>query len=247
MTQQSVISDQQKAQLKRTLRKDLKAAVNLRLFTQTPSPIAIPGRECPSGPQTRQLLEEVAELSPKLNLAIIDFYNDPEAARKYGVARIPALLLGEDTAARLKFYGIPLGYQMAVIIESIRTISRGVSPLSMDSRRKLRQVNQPVHIQVMATPQEANSAEAARLAFALALENRHISADAVNIQAFPALARNYGVQTAPTTVINEYVRLAGPVTEAALVEQALTAGVRRPRETAGPEPSTPAGQPPQTA
>ena len=41
MTQQALIQDQQKAQLKRTFRKDLKADVELRLFTQRPSPIAV--------------------------------------------------------------------------------------------------------------------------------------------------------------------------------------------------------------
>ena len=40
MTQQALIEDQQKAQLKRTFRKDLKTEVELRLFTQRPSPIA---------------------------------------------------------------------------------------------------------------------------------------------------------------------------------------------------------------
>ena len=42
MTQQSLIQDKQKSQLKRTFRKDLEANVEMRLFTQRPSPIAVP-------------------------------------------------------------------------------------------------------------------------------------------------------------------------------------------------------------
>jgi hypothetical protein len=152
MTPQPVISEQDKTQLKRTFRKDLKARVNLKLFTQKPSSLTIPGRECPYCPQTQQLMEELAELSPKLQLEIIDFYGQPEVARQNGVERIPALLMGSDNSPRVKFYGIPLGYELATIIENIKTISRGVSPLSMDTRKKLRQVNQPVHIQVFVTP-----------------------------------------------------------------------------------------------
>jgi hypothetical protein len=152
MTPQPVISEQDKAHLKRTLRKDLKGTVNLKLFTQKPSPLAIPGRECAYCPQTQKLMEELAELSPKLQLEIIDFYSQSEVARQYGVDRIPALLLSGGDSARARFYGIPLGYELATIIESIKTISRGVSPLSMDARKKLRQVNQPVHIQVFVTP-----------------------------------------------------------------------------------------------
>jgi alkyl hydroperoxide reductase subunit AhpF len=152
MTPQPVISEQDKTQLKRTFRKDLKARVNLKLFTQKPSSLTIPGRECLYCPQTQKLMEELAELSPKLQLEIIDFYGQPEVSRQNGVERIPALLMGSDNSPRVKFYGIPLGYELATIIENIKTISRGVSPLSMDTRKKLRQVNQPVHIQVFVMP-----------------------------------------------------------------------------------------------
>jgi glutaredoxin-like protein len=152
MTQQAIISDPDKAQLKRTLRKDLKANVQLKLFTQKPSRLSIPGRECPYCPQTEQLMQELAELSPKLDLDIVDFYGQPEIAREYGVDKVPATVIGDGNVGRLKFYGIPLGYELATVIEDIKTVSRGVSPLSMDTRKRLRQVNQPVHIQVFVTP-----------------------------------------------------------------------------------------------
>ncbi|MBM3942201.1 MAG: hypothetical protein FJ316_04630 [SAR202 cluster bacterium] len=152
MTPRPIISEQDKAQLKRDFRKDLEGEVTLRLFTQKPSPLTIPGRECPTCPQTQQLLEELAELSPKLKLEVMDVYAQPEAARQQGIKRIPALALGDGEAPRIKFYGIPAGYELATVIEDIKTISRGVSPLSMESRKKLRQVNQPVHIQVFVTP-----------------------------------------------------------------------------------------------
>lgn len=152
MTPKPIISDQDKAMLKRDFRKDLEGDVRLRLFTQKPSPLTIPGRDCPSCPQSQQLMEELAGLSPKLRLEIIDAYAQPEAARQCGVSRIPAVVLSADDSPRVKFYGIPLGYELATVIEAIKTISRGVSPLSMESRKALRQVNQPVHIQVFVTP-----------------------------------------------------------------------------------------------
>jgi len=37
-------------------------------------------------------------------------------------------------------------------VEDVKTLARGVSPLAMDSRKKLRTVNSPVHIQVFVTP-----------------------------------------------------------------------------------------------
>ena len=103
-------------------------------------------------PQTQQLMEELTALSPKLHLEVYDSYSRSEEREKYGVERIPAIVMGEDGDARLKFYGIPMGYEFATIIEDVKTLSRGVSPLTMDTRKKLRKVNQPVHIQVFVTP-----------------------------------------------------------------------------------------------
>lgn len=136
MTEPPAISVQQRNQLRRTFRKDLKAPVKLRLFTRGPSPIAIPGRECPTCDQTQQLIEEVSGASPKIKLEIHDLFSDPTTAQAMGVARIPAILVGDEEQPRIKFYGAPLGYQMAAIIETIRSLSRGVSPLQTGTRRK---------------------------------------------------------------------------------------------------------------
>lgn len=226
MMQQPIISDQDRAQLKRTFRKDLSGDVNLRLFTQRPSPIAIPGRECPRCAQTQQLMEELTALSPKLHLDTVDFYQDPQVAREHGVTRIPAILLGANGHSRVKFYGVPIGYELATIVEGIKTISRNVSPLSMETRKKLRQVNQPVHIQVFVTPSCTYCPGQARLTHAFALDCPHISADVIEIQEFPTLAQTYSVRSVPLTVINEYTKFTGVVSEAQLLEHVLRTGVR---------------------
>lgn len=146
------LRDADKAELERRFKKDLKNDVTLRLFTQTPSPLTIPGRECQYCPETQQLLEELTSLSPKLHLEVVDVYKQPEEAKSQGIERIPAIVFGKDGGSRLRYYGIPAGYEFATIIETITTLSKGVSPLKLESRKKLRKVNQPVHLQVFVTP-----------------------------------------------------------------------------------------------
>ncbi len=224
MTQPTAISPQQRTQLRRTFRKDLKAPVKLRLFTTTPSPIAVPGRDCPTCAGAQQLIEEIAAASPKLTLEIHDYYGDPQTARDLAVSRIPAVLLGNEDRPRMAFYGIPLGYQTAAIVETVRFLSRGVSPLSNASRRKLRQALRPVHLQVMVTPDQQQSAETAYMAFALTEENPNISAEVVQLRDYPALARSLNVPAVPLVLVNEFYRLTPPVPETALVDQTLLAG-----------------------
>ena len=223
--QQSLIADKDKAPLKRAFRKDLTKEVTVRLFTQKPSLVTVPGRECRYCAQTQQLMEELAALSPKLHLETVDFYQQPQAARDSGVVRIPAILLGATDSSRVKFYGIPMGYGLAPVVEGIKTISRGVSPLSMDTRKKLRQINKPVHIQVFVTPSDASCPGQARLAHAFALDCTHITSDVVEVQEFPALGQTYGVRSVPMTVINEHIRFTGAGTEAQLLGKVLQVGV----------------------
>ena len=147
-----IIPDRDRDELKRDFRKELKDDVTIRLFSQSSSLLAIPGRECQYCPQTQELMEELTSLSPKLHLEVYDFYNQVEEREQYGVERIPAIVMGKNGDSRLKFYGIPMGHEFATIVEDIKTLSRGVSPLSMDTRKRLRKVNQEVHIQVFVTP-----------------------------------------------------------------------------------------------
>lgn len=229
MTQPATMSSQQLNQLRRTFRKDLKAPVKLLLITRTPSPISIPGRDCPSCAQTRQLLEEVAAASPKLELEVIDFYGESQAAGDLSVARIPAILIGSDDPPRMVFYGIPLAHQMAAIVETIRAVSRGTSSLQNDTRRQLRRINRQMRMQVMVTPEDQASAEAAYLAFAMARESSCLYAEAVQLRDFPTLARSLGIQGVPTVILNDFHRLTAPVNESTLVERIMLA--------AGPESS----------
>ena len=223
--QQPLIPAEEKARLKRDLRKHLKGEVGLRLYTQRPSPIAIPGRDCRYCPQTQQLLEELTGLSPKLKLETVDFYAEPERAREDGVSRIPAILLGPESGGRARFYGLPLGYQLPVFIDSIKAVSRGATRLSVSTRKQLRRVNRPVQLQVFVTPSSEISAGMALLSHAMAVESRQITADVVEAEEFPELVRRYAVRQVPMTIINEFATLTGMVSQDELLEKVLQAGV----------------------
>ena len=230
-----IIPDRDRDTLKRELRKDLKKDVTIRLFTQGSSLLTIPGQECTYCPQTQQLMEELTALSPKLHLEVYDFYSQTEEREKYGVEHIPAIVLGEDGNARLKFYGIPMGYEFVTIVEDVKTLSRGVSPLTMDTRKRLRKVNQPVHIQVFVTPSCGYCPSVAKLAHAVAIENPRITADVIEVQEFPALTQMYNVRGVPKTVMGTpsplagvlpQIQFVGAVGETEFVEKVLEAGVK---------------------
>jgi glutaredoxin-like protein len=231
MAQQTLIQEQQKSQLKRTFRKDLKDNVEMRLFTQRPSPITVPGRECRYCVETQKMLEELVALSPKLRLEIVDIFAQPELAKDEDIARVPALAFGPRGKAKLRFFGIPGGYQLSVIVENIKTMSRGVSPLSMDTRKSLREINRPVQIQVFVTPSDTACPPIARLAHALAIENEKITADVIEIEEFPALVQQYGIRSVPVTIVNEITKITGLTSEQEFVDKILQWGVHKESES----------------
>jgi len=147
------ISPRDRQALEERFRKELKRRVTLKLFTQAASQLIIPGRECPTCPQTRQILEELTSLSPMLEMEAVDFHGQTQKAQENGVERIPAIVMGKDGASsNVKYYGMPSGYEFVTIIEDIIALSQPKSPLSTDTRKKLKLVDQDVHIQVFVTP-----------------------------------------------------------------------------------------------
>ena len=233
--QQEMIPPQEKARLKRDFRKRLQTDITLRLFTQRPSPIAVPGRDCRYCPQTQRLMEELAALSPKLQLETIDFHAQPQRAQDNGVSRIPAIALDNapppspDPAKKpgpsLKFYGLPLGYQLPALIDAIKSLSRGATRLSPNTRKQLRRINRPVHLQVFVTPASELAAGMSLLAYAMSIENPRIAADIIESEEFPELARRYAVRQVPLTIINELSAIPGMISEAELLAKTLQAGV----------------------
>lgn len=222
--QENLIPAQEKPRLKREFRKHLKSDVRLRLYTQRPSPIAIPGRECRYCPQVQQLMEELSALSPRLALETVDFHTEQDRAREDEVNRIPAVVVGPESGGRLRFYGLPLGYALPVLIESVKAFSRVNTRLSVGTRRQLRRVDRPVHLQVFVAPGSETAAGMALLAYSMAVESANIRADVIEVEEFPDLARRYGVRQVPVTIINEITTVSGMVPETELLEKVLMVG-----------------------
>ncbi len=115
---------------------------------------------------TKQILEEVVELSDKLQLQTFNFAIDREAVDRFTIARIPAIVPlrlevetngeGPNEAVErdygIRFYGVPSGYEFMSLIGDLLDVSHGESGLSAESKALLAEVKEPVHFQVFTTP-----------------------------------------------------------------------------------------------
>lgn len=146
------LSSANQAEIKKIF-EELTGDVRLELFTQHESPLILPGSDCPTCKDTRTLLEEVIALSEKLHLEIHELTSDGEIAREHHIDRIPALVMSaEGVNGKVRYFGLPSGYEFSVLIGSLVDASNGQQDLSQETLDTLKDLDKDLHIQVFVTP-----------------------------------------------------------------------------------------------
>ncbi|MBC7228480.1 MAG: thioredoxin family protein [Thermoflexales bacterium] len=188
---------------------NLPGPVRLVMFTQE--------FECEYCTETRQLVEEVAELSDQITAEVYDFQADRAKAEELGIDKIPAIAIIGARDYGVRFYGIPSGYEFASFLHAIQSVAAGKPELSDATLRVLAGVQKPVHIQVFVTPTCPYCPQAVMLAHQMAIASPMVRADMVEAMEFPHLAIKYQVMGVPRTVINETVHIEGAAPESMVV------------------------------
>ncbi len=237
--------------VRRRFQQDLAGEVEVTLVTASPAGLTVPGLECESCPTAEQLLRQVAALDPRIRLRVRGVLGDPGAP---AVARIPAIIISagaaregwaleagtpagdaRDGATRIRYYGVPAGFEFAAFLEDLVAVSRGDSGLSPHTRQALAGLTRDVHIQVFVTPTCPYCPRAAHLAHAMALESPRVRADVIDASEYPDLAQRYNVYGVPKVVINETTQFEGALPEEQFLAAVLrAAGADAPQETIRP-------------
>ncbi len=148
----ALLSQQDADFLRKHFETNLTDDVTIDYFTQRESKLFVPGIECMYCKETRQLLEEVAELSPKINVNVHDFVAEEAMANAESIERIPAFTIKGNAKGALRYFGIPSGYEFSSLIEDIVDVSKGTTDLSKATLDALAGLKEAVHIQVFVTP-----------------------------------------------------------------------------------------------
>ena len=193
--------------------------VRLLCFTQT--------LECETCEQTRQVLAELPPLSDKIVLEEVNFVLERERAQAYGIERVPAVVLlaqdneGAERDSRIRFLGLPSGYEFISVIRAILRVGGGPSQLAEANRARLASVDTALALQVFTTPTCPHCPRAVILAHEMAWANPLITATAVEVTEYPDLARRYHVAGVPKTVVNDRIEILGAIPEDDFIAQAL--------------------------
>jgi glutaredoxin-like protein len=173
-----------------------------------------------------QIVDEVAAAgAPKVKVERVDVATEAARADALGVQRTPALLFASPAAkGRLRYYGLPAGYEMSTLIAALLDLGSGEPMVPPEIEQLLSEMTAPVHIQVFVTPSCPHCPAMARAAYQLAMSSERISADVIEVQEFPDVAERYQIRGVPMTVVNEGEPLMGNVGGARLLAAVRAAG-----------------------
>ncbi len=148
----AILSPQVKEQLEARFGQRLTGPVQLHLYVRPgPSRLIVPGRfTCATCDDARELLGEVAAAAPDLvDLLVTDLTNLPPDEGE----EVPTLLVAApEQEARIRFQGLPGGFEFATVVDAIERVSRAEAGLSPESLEQLAKLTEPAEVMVFVTP-----------------------------------------------------------------------------------------------
>jgi glutaredoxin-like protein len=225
---------------------ELLGPVKIDYFTERELSLEVPGRRpCAYCKPVRELLQELSALSELISLRVHIFDEAAEERTRFGVERIPGIVLrGTSTGLSgnggwVKFYGMPGGTEFPAFLESIVDLSRGEVLLSKESAKELKKVRDDVVVRVFVTPTCGYCPQMVRAVYQLSLANPKVRAEVIEVNEFPELGDRYQVRAVPLTVIADKVAIPGAMHPDALVEAVVKAsGAEVSEATAAPGPTS---------
>jgi len=147
----AILTDQVRQQVQERFAEQLSGPVELTLYTRpgTGRLILPSGMGCRTCDDARQLVEDLQQAAPDLiKLDVIDV-----SVQDTDVREVPTLTLAPaGEASRIRWLGLPAGYEFATVVDAVERISSGGHGLSEASVEALGTLTEPVEVMVFATP-----------------------------------------------------------------------------------------------
>ena len=203
------------------------------VFSELEEPIHVlffgKDEECDYCSDTQQLLEEVTNLSDKIELSIFNLEADEAVAKQYKIDKVPGFVIAGKNGDQIldygiRYAGIPSGHEFSSLINSFLLVSGRDSKLGDDIRKMLKDLDKPVNMYVFVTPTCPYCPQAVILAHQMALESPMVESEMIEATEFPELSMRFNVSGVPQTTINEGAgTVVGAVPEGNLMAEILRA------------------------
>lgn len=194
------------------------------LFEKLPEPVHIilwgDPAESEREQETAALLQSLANRFNQLTTQVLP--------RRVNYDFYPVLGVMGGTAEEWHDFGVrligqPNGYAMTSFVTAVQAVSFRGMTLEAMTRIKLKQLNQPVNIELFSAADNEAGALMAQPLFSMAVVNKQIRTFFIMADQFPTAVDRYSLNFLPHMVLNGRVHLEGVVDEDEILRQIGTA------------------------
>ncbi|NPA41900.1 MAG: glutaredoxin [Aquificae bacterium] len=188
-----------RTQIKDIFEKEFKEPVTIKVFSQAIG--------CESCQTVEELLKELVDVvgEDKLKYEVHTPVLDKELAEKYGVDRIPTIVIEGDKDYGIRYIGLPAGLEFSTLVQGILQVSKRKPNLSEKTLELVKQIDIPIEIMVFVTTSCGYCPAAAVMAYNFALASDYITAKVIDASENPDLAEKFQVVGVPKIVLNNGV------------------------------------------
>ncbi len=166
------------------------------------------------------LAKALAETSPKFSVDVqqADGGKNPRM-KELRLDHWPVLLPTKPEFTRIRYYGVPAGYEVAPMVEGLVELSASKTGLSPKAKEALSTVRRKANIKIFVLPTCHFCPIVAKHAYRAAIESRNVSVDVIDTQMFPDLATRHAVMGVPKVVLNDNLDITGAMGETEFFEK----------------------------
>jgi hypothetical protein len=96
--------------------------------------------------------DQLAALQPKITRTSRSLETDAAVARDLGIAGAPSVIIKGGDNTRLRYFGMPSGYEFTVFLETIERVSANQPAVTAKGAAALADLRVPVNIKIFVTP-----------------------------------------------------------------------------------------------
>ena len=142
-----------------------------------------------------------------------------ERMRSLHIEYAPCIVLMKGDFARIRYYGVPDGYEVAPLSDAIAELSSSAPKLSASSLSALATVRRRASIKVFILTTCTFCPIVARHAMRAAIASKSVTAEIIDSSVFTELSQKHLVQGVPKVVLNDIMDMTGAVNETTFMEK----------------------------
>jgi glutaredoxin-like protein len=157
----------------------------------------------------------LASFSPKIKVQVEKVENDKnQRMSDLRIQNYPALVITKGDFSRIRYYGIPAGYEIPPITDAIVELSNSHANLSPKAKSIMATVRRKANIKIFVLTTCVFCPIVARHAYRAAIESPRVTTEIIDSQLFPDLAQRHSVMGVPKIILNDNTDITGAIQEA---------------------------------